>query len=122
MAHVLIIDDDPTVPGLLKTLFAEKRGDEVTLIGEVAHAVRTAEDLRPDMIVLASDLFGVDVPAIVSQLQRHRSTPIVLYGVIAKRDEERFAPLAATVTCLLSPINTDEFLAARDQCVVAAGT
>ena len=36
MARILIIDDDPTVPTLLKSLLAEQRGDEVTLIAEAA--------------------------------------------------------------------------------------
>jgi DNA-binding response OmpR family regulator len=119
MARVLIIDDDPTVPGLLKTLFAEKRGDEVTLIGEPAQAVLTAESLRPDVILLASNISGIDVLTLVSQLQANGSMPIVLYGQVAAADEARLTALA--IICLQSPINTDELLAARDQCVVAAG-
>lgn len=119
MARVLILDDDPTVPGLLKTLFAERRGDEVTLIGEAAHAVLTAESLQPEVILLASNLSGMDVLTFVSQLQASGSMPIVLYGRITPADEARLTALA--VICLQSPINTDELLAARDQRVVAAG-
>jgi DNA-binding response OmpR family regulator len=121
MACLLIIDDDPDIPALLKSLFVGQRGDEVVVIADAAQnaaqAVRTAEDLQPDVILLASNLSGVDVSTIVSQLRTHRSTSIVLYGAIAERDEERFAPLAATVTHLLSPISTDEFLAARDAAI-----
>ncbi len=117
MARLLIIDDDPTVPGLLKTLFAEKRGDEVVLLSAAAQAVLTADRLRPDVILLTSNLFGVDVPALVSQLQAHGSQPIVLYGQVAAAHEARLT--AQSVICLQSPISTDEFLTARDQCVAA---
>ena len=117
MARLLIIDDDPTVPNLLKTWFAEKRGDEVTLIGDAAQAVLTADRLQPDVILLTSNLFGVDVPALVSQLQAHGARPIVLYGRVASADEARLT--AQSVICLQSPISTDEFLTARDQCVAA---
>ena len=112
MARVLVIDDDPTVPTLLKSLLAEQRGDEVTLIAEVAQAVLTAESLQPDVMLLAGSLFGVDVLTLISQLKARGSMPVVLYGQSALYDEARLNALA--VICLQSPIRTDELLAARD--------
>ena len=118
MARVLIIDDDPTVPTLLKSLFAEQRGDEVVPVSEAAPAVLTAESLQPDVILLASNLLGADVLTLVGQLQSHRSTPIVLYGQVALYDEARLN--ARAVICLQAPIVTDELLAARDAAIERA--
>ena len=118
MARILIIDDDPTVPTLLMSLFAEQRGDEVVPVSEAAQAILTTESLQPDVILLAGSLFGVDVLTLVSQLQARGSMPVVLYGQSATYDEARLSAL--TVICLQSPIRTDELLAARDAAIERA--
>jgi CheY-like chemotaxis protein len=117
MARVLIIDDDPTVSVLLKSLLIEKRADEVRLLDDATRALRYNEDLRPDVILIACSVAGVDALAVADQLRARGPVPIVLYGIIAPRDAPRYASLAATVAHLLPPISPDELLAARDAAI-----
>jgi DNA-binding NarL/FixJ family response regulator len=88
MDHVLIVDDHPPFPAAAEALLRAE-GVGVTL-AEPDGAVRVADTLEPDLVLLDADLRHGRSDLLASRLsQRHR---VVL---LAARDREEYASLAA---------------------------
>jgi DNA-binding NarL/FixJ family response regulator len=77
--RLLVVDDHPVVRDGLSSMFARDAGFEV--VGEAAdgaEAVRLAEALRPDVILLDLRMPGMDGVAATTELARQGSTARVL--------------------------------------------
>ncbi|MAB08137.1 MAG: DNA-binding response regulator [Rhodobacteraceae bacterium] len=76
-AHILIVDDDERIRGLLQK-FLMRNGFLVSAARDAAHARRLLEGLDFDMIVLDVMMPGEDGISLTRAIREGRSTPIML--------------------------------------------
>ncbi|NKB28816.1 MAG: response regulator [Rhodobacteraceae bacterium] len=92
-AHLLIVDDDERIRGLLQK-FLMRHGFWVSAARDAAHARRLLDGLEFDMIVLDVMMPGEDGVSLTRSLREEIATPILL--LTAKGEtEERIAGLEA---------------------------
>jgi len=92
-AHLLIVDDDERIRGLLQK-FLMRNGFLVSSARDAAHADRILSGLDFDMIVLDVMMPGEDGVSFCKRLRAERETPILL--LTAKGDtQDRIAGLEA---------------------------
>jgi two-component system phosphate regulon response regulator OmpR len=92
-AHILIVDDDERIRGLLQK-FLSRNGYWVSAARDAGHARRLLKGLEFDLIVLDVMMPGEDGVSLTRSLRSHMSTPILL--LTAKGDaEDRIAGLEA---------------------------
>lgn len=77
VAHLLIVDDDERIRGLLQK-FLIRNGFWVTAARDAAHARRLLEGLEFDLIVLDVMMPGEDGISLTRSLRQEISTPILL--------------------------------------------
>ncbi len=76
-AHLLIVDDDERIRGLLKKFLA-RSGYLVTAARDAAHARRLLDGLEFDMLIIDVMMPGEDGFALTRDLRRSLATPIML--------------------------------------------
>jgi len=76
-AHLLIVDDDERIRGLLKK-FLSRHGYWVSAARDAAHARRLLQGLEFDLIVLDVMMPGEDGLSLTRFLRSHLETPILL--------------------------------------------
>ena len=76
-AHLLVVDDDERIRGLLQK-FLMRGGFLVSVARDAAQARRLLTGLEFDLIVLDVMMPGEDGIALTRDLRRHRTTPILL--------------------------------------------
>ncbi len=76
-AHLLIVDDDERIRGLLQK-FLMRQGFWVTAARDAAHARRVLSGLEFDLIVLDVMMPGEDGLSLTQALRAHMETPILL--------------------------------------------
>lgn len=76
-AHILIVDDDERIRGLLQK-FLMRNGFLVTAARDAAHARRLLAGLEFNLIVLDVMMPGEDGVSLTRDLRRHLTTPILL--------------------------------------------
>ena len=92
-AHLLIVDDDERIRGLLKK-FLMRNGFLVSAAKDAAHARRILSGLEFDMIVLDVMMPGEDGLSLCRDLRAEMETPILL--LTAKSDtDDRITGLEA---------------------------
>ena len=92
-AHVLIVDDDERIRGLLRK-FLMRNGYLVSVARDAAHARRVLAGLDFDLIVLDVMMPGEDGMALCRDLRRTRAVPILLLTARGET-EDRIAGLEA---------------------------
>lgn len=107
--HLLIVDDDERIRGLLQKFLA-RNGFWVTSARDAAHARRLLEGLDFDLIVLDVMMPGEDGISLTRALRKDRTTPILL--LTAKGEtSDRIAGLEAGADDYLSkPFEPKELL------------
>ncbi|WP_417604759.1 response regulator [Primorskyibacter flagellatus] len=108
-AHLLIVDDDERIRGLLQR-FLVRHGFLVTAARDAAHARRVLSGLEFDLIVLDVMMPGEDGVSLTRDLRKTSQTPILLLTAKADTDD-RIAGLEAGADDYLSkPFEPKELL------------
>ncbi len=108
MPKILIVDDDPNIQQYLAALF-EDHGYLTVVARDVAGALQTAQDERPDLITLDLDLPGEWGPRFsryLSQEAELKNIPII---VISAMPGSRYA-IGNAVASFTKPFDRDELL------------
>ena len=107
--RILVVDDDPDVVSLIRSLFGktyESRG-----ASDGIEALRLLEDWPAEMIVLDLVMGGLDGFAVCQQIREQSAVPIlVLSGRQSETDKVRALDLGAD-DYLTKPFSRDELLA-----------
>lgn len=74
MAHILVVDDDPSVRALLRDVL-ECEGHLVELVADGFAALRAVQTARPDCVVLDVMMPGLDGHAVLSRLRQLEGGP-----------------------------------------------
>ena len=85
-AHILIVDDDERIRGLLKK-FLTRNGFFVSAARDAAHARRLLAGLEFDMIVLDVMMPGEDGLTLTRDLRKTLTTPILLLTAKGESNE-----------------------------------
>jgi two-component system KDP operon response regulator KdpE len=84
MAHILLVDDEAALTGVLRPVLTAA-GHDVTTAASGAEAVRQADLLQPDVVLLDLGLPDQDGKAVIRTLRIKHDTPII---VISARHQE----------------------------------
>jgi DNA-binding NarL/FixJ family response regulator len=123
---VLVVDDHPVVRDGVSSMFA--RDPEFAVVGEAsdgAEAVRLAQTLRPDVILMDLRMAGMDGVAAITELARRGVTARVLVLTTYDTDSHVLPAIAAGATgYLLKDAPRDDLLravraAARGEAVLS---
>jgi len=107
--RVLVVDDDPEVIALIRTLFGKTYDTRGARNGQ--EALKLLEDWPADLIVLDLVMTGLDGFAVCRQIRQQSTVPIlVLSGRQADQDKVRALDLGAD-DYLTKPFSRDELLA-----------
>src|SRR3954471_9590314 len=84
MKTILVVDDEPKIVTLARD-YLEHAGFSVLTTGDGRDAVATVRQRRPDLVVLALGLPGLDGLDVARELRRDSTIPIVM---LTARDDE----------------------------------
>ena len=107
--HLLIIDDDERIRGLLQK-FLVRHGFWVTAARDAAHARRLLEGLEFDLIVLDVMMPGEDGISLTRDLRTRMKTPIMLLTARGETDDRIAGLEAGADDYLAKPFEPKELL------------
>ncbi len=108
-AHLLIVDDDERIRGLLKK-FLMRNGFLVSAAKDAAHARRILSGLEFDMIVLDVMMPGEDGLSLCRDLRSEMETPILLLTAKSDTDDRITGLEAGADDYLAKPFEPKELL------------
>ncbi len=83
-ANILVIDDEPSITGLVKA-YLEKEGYNVQTVADGEAGLKAARAFKPDLIVLDVMLPGIDGLELLARLRRESQVYVIL---LTARTEE----------------------------------
>jgi two-component system sensor histidine kinase/response regulator len=107
--EILIVDDDPTTAGLLKTLL-ELDGYAARTVHASSEVIPTLEQDPPDMVLMDVRLRGRDGFEVLAEIRKHprlQSMPVMLMSGIDYRQQAR---RAGADGFLSKPFNPDDMV------------
>ncbi len=108
-AHLLIVDDDERIRGLLQK-FLVRAGFLVTTARDAAHARRILSGLEFDMLVLDVMMPGEDGVSLCRDLRRRMATPVLLLTAKAETGDRIAGLEAGADDYLAKPFEPKELL------------
>ncbi|MCA1774172.1 MAG: response regulator [Loktanella sp.] len=108
-AHLLIVDDDERIRGLLQK-FLVRSGYLVSTARDAAHARRILKGLDFDLIVLDVMMPGEDGMSLCADLRRSRATPILLLTARGETEDRIKGFEAGADDYLAKPFEPKELL------------
>ena len=108
-AHLLIVDDDERIRGLLQK-FLMRSGFMVSAARDAAHARRLLEGLEFDMIVLDVMMPGEDGVSLTKAIREDMATPILLLTAKGETEDRIVGLEAGADDYLAKPFEPKELL------------
>jgi DNA-binding response OmpR family regulator len=112
MAKILIIDDDKTMTGLLKTLLVME-GHTPTAVNDSTKAMDIAAALEPDLITLdlmMPGISGFELCEILHQDPRFAAIPILIVSARDDSESKVRAMRAGAIDYVTKPFDADELM------------
>ena len=112
MSKILIIDDDVTMTGLLKTLI-QMEGHAPTVVNDSTKAIEIAGSVDPDLITLdlmMPGLSGFELCALLQQNPKFAKVPIIIVSARDDSASKEKARRAGAKGYVVKPFNADELM------------
>ena len=107
MSRILVVDDEPSICWAFREFLTED-GHRVETASTVAEALRSAEDIRPDVVVLDVRLPDVDgLSALPSIRERAGGAPVVVMTAFGDLETAVRAVEAGAFDYLVKPFDLD---------------
>ncbi|WP_372529366.1 chemotaxis-specific protein-glutamate methyltransferase CheB [Parvularcula marina] len=103
---MLVVDDSPTMRGLLKSTLGKEKDIEVVATVPDCNAARDAvKTLSPDVITLDVEMPGMDGLEFLRRLMQSRPTPVIMVsGLTAKNEDASIKAMSlGAVDCFVKP-------------------
>jgi two-component system, response regulator PdtaR len=101
--RVLIAEDEALIRLDLKEMLQEEGYDVVGEAGDGAEAVRLAEELTPDLVILDVKMPVLDGISAAEQIVRNRIAPVVMLTAFSQRELVERAVEAGAMAYLVKP-------------------
>ena len=109
---VLIVDDHPTFRANARVLLTAEGYDVVGEAGDGETAVRLAEDLTPDLVILDIKMPIMDGLAAAERIAGGRIAPVVILTAFSQRDLVERARAAGAMAYLVKPFQKSDLVPA----------
>lgn len=113
---ILIVDDNIALSRMLKLQLNELGGFTVRVENQSSHAMKTAYQFRPDVVILDVMMPEIDGGKLASMMQQDSilsTTPIIfLTGSVRKEEVENRQGFVGGFPFLAKPVRLDELLEA----------
>jgi len=112
VSKILIIDDDVTMTGLLKTLI-QMEGHAPTVVNDSTKAIEIAGSVDPDLITLdlmMPGLSGFELCALLQQNPKFAKVPIIIVSARDDSASKERARMAGAKAYVIKPFNADELM------------
>jgi two-component system, OmpR family, response regulator len=117
--RILIIDDEASVTRSIKLNLEVLGTYEVRAENQARHALRTAREFRPDLILLDVMMPEMDGGAVAAELQADpqlKTTPIVfLTAIVSKEETKGHEAVIGGFSYLAKPVNLTELTRCIEQ-------
>jgi two-component system, OmpR family, response regulator len=117
--RILVVDDEPSITRLMKLNLEQTGGYEVATENVSRTALATAEQFRPDLIlldVMMPDLDGGNLASAIQASPKLKGVPIIFLTAAVTREEVRKRRgLVGGLPFLAKPVNLQEVLACLQQ-------
>ncbi len=108
--RVLIAEDEALIRLDLKEMLEEEGYDVCGEAGDGQTAVRLAEELRPELVILDVKMPVLDGIAAAEQIARKRIAPVVILTAFSQRDLVERAREAGAMAYLVKPFQKKDLL------------
>ena len=108
--RVLVAEDEALIRLDLREMLEEEGYDVCGEAGDGATAVRMAEELRPELVILDVKMPVLDGIAAAEQIARRRIAPVVILTAFSQRDLVEKAREAGAMAYLVKPFQKKDLL------------
>jgi two-component system, response regulator PdtaR len=115
--RVLLAEDEALIRLDLKEMLQEEGYDVVGEAGDGESAVKLAEQLRPDLIILDVKMPGMDGITAAERIAASRIAPVVILTAFSQRDLVERARDAGAMAYLVKPFQKRDLLPAIEMAV-----
>lgn len=114
---VVIAEDEVLIRMDLKEMLTEEGYDVVGEAGDGREAVRLAEELHPDLVILDVKMPVLDGIAAAEAIAKQRIAPVVMLTAFSQRDLVERARDAGAMAYLVKPFNVSDLVPAVELAV-----
>jgi two-component system, response regulator PdtaR len=115
--RVLLAEDEALIRLDLKEMLQEEGYDVVGEVGDGESAVRSAEQLRPDLVILDVKMPGMDGITAAERIAGSRIAPVVILTAFSQRDLVERARDAGAMAYLVKPFQKRDLMPAIEMAV-----
>ncbi len=115
--RVLLAEDEALIRLDLKEMLQEEGYDVVGEVGDGESAVRIAEQLRPDLVILDVKMPGMDGITAAERIAAGRIAPVVILTAFSQRDLVERARDAGAMAYLVKPFQKRDLMPAIEMAV-----
>lgn len=115
--RVVIAEDEVLIRMDLKEMLTDEGYDVVGEAGDGQEAIRLAEELLPDLVILDVKMPILDGIAAAEQVARQRIAPVVMLTAFSQRDLVERARDAGAMAYLVKPFNPSDLVPAIELAV-----
>jgi len=105
--HVLIVDDEESIVGILKTFFQRQGGYEVSSASDGITALIEVGRVKPDLLILDIKIPGVDGIDVCRRIKADSSNRTTIIAVSGSPENERKILQAGADAFMLKPIDLE---------------
>jgi two-component system, response regulator PdtaR len=115
--RVLLAEDEALIRLDLKEMLQEEGYDVVGEVGDGESAIRLAEQLRPDLVILDVKMPGMDGITAAERIAATRIAPVVILTAFSQRDLVERARDAGAMAYLVKPFQKRDLMPAIEMAV-----
>jgi AmiR/NasT family two-component response regulator len=119
--RVVIAEDEALIRMDLAEMLVEEGYDVVGQAADGAEAVRLAEELRPDLVVLDVKMPVLDGIAAAERIASQRIAPVVILTAFSQRELVERARDAGAMAYVVKPFSSDDLVPAIEMAVSRFG-
>ncbi len=115
--RVLLAEDEALIRLDLKEMLQEEGYEVVGEVGDGESAIRSAEQLRPDLVILDVKMPGMDGITAAERIAGSRIAPVVILTAFSQRDLVERARDAGAMAYLVKPFQKRDLMPAIEMAV-----